>query len=172
MTHTPLKIALVTDIHNGPDLATKKGLKAMDLLRDFCSAAADWDADILVDMGDRYSDIDRAQDLHHLWQVARAFKAIDLPRGHIMGNHDQENLGPDDHARVLETDMASRVVRLKNIALVFWQANIRNFWPHGLNLLQTDLGLAGSHPLPDLRPLYCLYPCSPGFRCHERAPLL
>lgn len=132
-------MALVTDIHNGPDHGTKIGTAAMDLLKKFCTFSMDFSADMVVDLGDRVSDIDPQTDLQHLQEVADIFNTLDIPRGHIMGNHDHENLTPRENAQALGVDMTSRVMVINGFHLVFWQANTKDFWPDGLNLLSCDL---------------------------------
>ena len=134
-----LKIAIITDIHHGPRHFTKLGDTAITLLENFCTFAGEWRADIAVDLGDRISDIDHPTDRKHLHQVATVFHRLRMPRGHILGNHDRENLKVEDNAELLGVDMISRVVRLNGFNLVFWQANTQNFWPDGLNLLPGDL---------------------------------
>ena len=57
MPRSQLKIAVVTDIHHGAISKTKIG-PALGLLNNFVNFANEWDADIVVDPGDRISDRD------------------------------------------------------------------------------------------------------------------
>ncbi len=134
-----IKLSLVTDIHHGPDHGTKIGTASLELVEEFCTFSTQWSADMVVDLGDRISDIDRQTDTQHLQEIADTFKRLDLPRGHILGNHDLENLNPKKNAQALGVDMASRVVMLNGYHLIFWQASTKDFWPDGLNLPSCDL---------------------------------
>lgn len=134
-----IKIAIVTDIHNGSDHFTKKGSAALSLLKDFCDFAEGWNADIIMDTGDRIIDVDLASDKKHLNEVAQVFSTLTMQRGHLLGNHDVENLTPEDNADLLNVSMGSRIITINGYHLVIWQANTCNYWPDGLDLKPKDL---------------------------------
>ncbi|NLG68622.1 MAG: hypothetical protein GX496_03510, partial [Firmicutes bacterium] len=58
-----LRLALVTDIHHGPDKPTRPGSVAPGLLRRFVEVVNDEvRPDLVVDLGDRIDNVDPAQD--------------------------------------------------------------------------------------------------------------
>ena len=52
------RIAIVTDIHHGAPSHTKRGDTALDLLGQFADWANAQKPDLVLDLGDRISDID------------------------------------------------------------------------------------------------------------------
>ena len=139
MRNRNIKIAIVSDIHFGPDVLTKKGSLAGELLKEFCSFANNWPADVAVDLGDRISDIDHDSDYSHQQIVSSIFQKLLMPRFHLLGNHDIENLTEADNQAILQQTIKSQIVEMNGFQLVIWQANTSNFWPAGLNLRQNDL---------------------------------
>lgn len=134
-----LTIAVVSDIHNGVKHGTKSGPDALRLLRRFCDFAQENKADLILDLGDRISDIDPAQDLKHLQEIANIFRTLSIPRLHLLGNHDREHLSIGNHSNTLGASMESRIVACNGWNIVVWQANTKGFWPDGLNLCPSDL---------------------------------
>ncbi len=135
----PLKLALVTDIHNGPDSPTKKGTQALTLLRDFAAFVAEEKPDLVLELGDRISDIDRETDYDCLTQVAAVFAGMAPPRYHLLGNHDRVFLDTADNERALGQSMASTSLDLKGWRLTFWQADVRMSPSHIPALTEADL---------------------------------
>ena len=64
-----LKIAVITDIHHGPDRYSKKGDVALDLLEKAIRQANAMDIGLVVDLGDRISNTDVEADREHLARV-------------------------------------------------------------------------------------------------------
>ena len=120
-----LKLALVTDIHNGKDTPTKKGGRALPLLRDFADFVSRELPDLVVELGDRISDIDPATDYRCLEEVAAVFQGLGVPCRHLLGNHDQVYLSREDNERALGQKLTSGSHDLKGWHLVFWQADVR-----------------------------------------------
>lgn len=83
-----LKIALLTDIHHGPDNALVQGGAALPLLEHSLKALHQQSPDVLIDLGDRISDISSEFDAERMAQVASLFETLSLPRHHLLGNHD------------------------------------------------------------------------------------
>lgn len=135
----PLRIAVVTDIHHGPDHFTKKGSAALPLIEAFAGFARDARADLVLDLGDRISDDSRDVDLRLEQEVAEAFRAVDVPRFHIVGNHDRDHLTVEDNERIFDRAMRNETVDLGAWRLVLWQADTRIRRPGGLVLTEHDL---------------------------------
>jgi hypothetical protein len=57
-----MKIAIITDIHHGPQSHTKEpGWDALQVMRDCIWHAGEQGADLILDLGDRISDTNRGQ---------------------------------------------------------------------------------------------------------------
>lgn len=104
-----LELAIITDIHYGPDSETVKGSDAPRLLEHNLRFLAEKSPDLLVDMGDRLTDVDVGIDRTRLEQVAGLFQSFDMSRQHLCGNHDtlprelQETLlGGSLHSRSID----------------------------------------------------------------------
>jgi Icc protein len=119
----PLKLAIVTDIHHGEDKLTKRGSAALGLLDNFFAFAGDWGADLIVDLGDRISDIDAETDRGLMQDVARKFQGLNTPQAHVNGNHDVAFLGEDANLAQFREPAGGRVLELKGWRLIFWMAD-------------------------------------------------
>lgn len=97
-----LKLALVTDIHNGRDSLTNKGAAAKTLLQEFAQFVQDEQPDLIVELGDRISDSGLAVDTENASQIAAQFKAMCVPSRHLLGNHDMAYLSREDNERILK----------------------------------------------------------------------
>jgi 3',5'-cyclic-AMP phosphodiesterase len=84
----PLRLGIVTDIHDGQDSATLRGSTAPEALRRCLDALRAWEPDLLVDLGDRLTDEAPDVDLQRLHTLAAAFAASGMRREHLRGNHD------------------------------------------------------------------------------------
>jgi len=118
-----VRIHLVTDIHYGPDVAVKKGETALWLLDGFVRRANDMNPDLVVDLGDRISDVDRERDFLREQEVGRIFSDLDIPSRHIVGNHDVVNLTAMDNEKALGARVSSNSIDIGGYHLVFWNAN-------------------------------------------------
>lgn len=132
------RLAFVTDIHHGRDTATKKGSTALALLEEFRRFAADARVDAVIDMGDRISDVDRETDLGLEREVAEAFAAFDLPRFHIVGNHDRDFLSVADNEGIFGQDLNHRCIDLGSWRIAFWQADSLIRRPGGFLYAEAD----------------------------------
>ena len=65
-----LKLAIVTDIHHGPNKLTKVGAAALPLLQDFRAFVEGYQPHFIAELGDRISDIDPQTDREQLRKVA------------------------------------------------------------------------------------------------------
>ncbi|NKB55159.1 MAG: HAD-IIA family hydrolase [Alphaproteobacteria bacterium] len=123
MTET-LKLAVVTDIHHGPDRYTKKGAAALPLLRAFSDRVAAGAFDLVVDLGDRISNVDRDTDLQFMAEVASVFEEIGIPREHLLGNHDLHYISAGENEAIMGRSLGSHSIDLKGQHLVFWQHDL------------------------------------------------
>ncbi|MCB0992291.1 MAG: metallophosphoesterase [Acidimicrobiales bacterium] len=134
-----LRLALVTDIHCGRESLTKKGSLAPELLDRFAGFVADYEPDMVVELGDRITDTDPEADRAALDAVARSFDAVAAPRAHLMGNHDLVHLTVDENQELLAHPMASASVDLAGWHLVFWQADPSMSGAHEPTIAPDDL---------------------------------
>ena len=120
-----LRLAVVTDIHHGPDTRTKCGNAALGLTRDFVEAVNALQPDAVVELGDRISDVDPETDRRLANEIAEVLTEIRCPRFHVNGNHDLENLSVADNAEILGQALDHQVVALGEWDLVLWRADPR-----------------------------------------------
>ena len=135
----PLRLALVTDIHHGEDKLTKQGKSALSLLDSFLSFAVDWGADMIVELGDRISDVNRETDSQLLAEVASRFEGLNTPHSHLHGNHDVAFLGANVNSETFSQPASSYSVEMKGWRLIFWQADTFIPWPETFRIRQSDL---------------------------------
>lgn len=121
----PLRLALVTDIHHGKPSFTKKGPEALGLLEQFVAFANRERPDYVIDLGDRITDVDRATDRDLTAEVAEVFAKLEVPRRHILGNHDVAFMEIADNEAMLGHAMAHASVDVGDYHLVFWQMDTR-----------------------------------------------
>ncbi len=134
-----LKLAIVTDIHHGPNKLTKVGAAALPLLQDFRAFVEDYQPHFIAELGDRISDIDPQTDREQLEKVAEHFVGLPSPHWHLMGNHDRVHLSIADNAEVLGHDMGHHSIDLAGRHLVFWQMDCQIHRPQGFLPNQADL---------------------------------
>ena len=134
-----LKLALVTDVHHGPDTGSKRGSRALDLLADFVGFAEASGADAVVDLGDRISDVDATTDRRLMAEVAAVLRRCRLPRHHLLGNHDCAFLGAAENEAALGAPQTHHAVDLKGWHLVFWQAHTHIAFPDTFSIRRSDL---------------------------------
>lgn len=138
-TASRLKLAIVTDIHHGPVSKTKRGDEALPLLHKFVDFANEWDADLVIDLGDRISDKDNATDRGLTADVAGAFQRVSIPRRHLAGNHDLEFMSRAEGEELLGTSLVSESVDINGFHLVFWQAGVKYDRQDGFTLTEGDI---------------------------------
>ena len=101
-----MKIAIITDIHHGPQSHTKAdGWDALQVVRDFIGHAGEQHADLILDMGDRISDTTRDADRQVAAEVAEVFTSFAGPRHHLLGNHDVANMTVADNEEIFAQSM-------------------------------------------------------------------
>lgn len=137
-----VRIALVADIHHGAPSLTKRGDCALDLMTDFARFSNDARPDLVIDLGDRISDIARDRDLELEAEVAEAFRAVEAPICHINGNHDRDHLAVEDNERILGQALGHHTIDIGGWRIVLWRAEtlIRRSGNHGsFHLPEADL---------------------------------
>ncbi len=134
-----LRLAVVTDVHHGPEHETKIGGCALELMSLLIDQINRGDFDAVIEMGDRVSDVDPDTDRAHLQQLSELFMRLNPPRYHLLGNHDVVHLSREENARLLETDMNSAYVDTDFIRLVFWQPEVRLTGNGGFPLLEDEV---------------------------------
>ena len=139
MPRSQLKLAVVTDIHHGPQSKTKMGPAAIGLLNEFVDFANDWGADIVIDLGDRISDRNNESDRALTADVAGIFQRIGTQRRHILGNHDLEYMTVEENEKLLGVAMSSESIDVNGYHLVFWQADTHIDRDEGFHLNDDDL---------------------------------
>jgi len=141
-----LRIAVVTDIHHGPTRHTKRGADALPLLKEFRTHVSAGNFDLVVDLGDRISNVDHDTDLQLEAEVISVFEEIDVPREHILGNHDLHYISAKENEEILKRPLVSHSIDVKGGHLVFWQQDLSGDFPESpipsqpdLDWLRTDL---------------------------------
>lgn len=116
-----MRLAVLSDLHLGPDTGSKRGSLGPALLQAFLAHAQRTSADVLLDLGDRVNEVDAEQDRDHLRRVASAFARVAIPRVHLLGNHDLHHLSHADNARILDAPMHSEPIDLGPAGGVPWR---------------------------------------------------
>lgn len=134
-----IRIAIISDIHHGTDLCTKKSGSALALMAEFSAFCAEAKPDFVIDLGDRISDVDRQTDLQLEKEVAEAFRPIDFPKRHICGNHDRDFLTVADNEAIFEASMGHATIDLGEWTLVFFAPDTVLHKPDGFRMAEADL---------------------------------
>jgi HAD superfamily hydrolase (TIGR01450 family) len=114
---------MIGDIHHGPAVETKDGGAALCLLGNFIKESNSLSSDMVVDLGDRISDVDRDTDFRSEQEVGRVFSESNAPVRFILGNHDVVNLTAADNEDALGASMAHGSADIGGFHLVFWNAH-------------------------------------------------
>jgi 3',5'-cyclic-AMP phosphodiesterase len=148
-----LKIAVITDIHHGPISHTKaEGWQGLPVIERFVEHAVSSKADLMLDLGDHISDVNRDLDGKHMAEVVSILSRYDGPRYHLLGNHDVVNLSVEENEEIFGMSLASREVDLGDHRLILWQPGVKfseetGFSPTGIHLeWLTDTLSSGHNP--------------------------
>lgn len=135
-----MKIAIITDIHHGPQSHTKEaGWDGLPVLRQFIERAIAEKVDLVLDLGDHISDTTHANDYRMASEVAEIFKTFPGKRVHVLGNHDVSNLSVADNEAIFDQSMASSVTDLGDVRLIAWQPDVKITMGIGFNKASTHL---------------------------------
>lgn len=132
-----LRLALIADVHAGPDQGSKQGSAAFALLERVLRDVAAAEPDLVIDLGDRITEVDPDTDARHAACVARAFAALPTPRAHLLGNHDVHHLTPERNEAILEHPQRHHARTRDGFHLVFFYPDCR-YVPHLGNLRLGD----------------------------------
>ncbi len=135
----PLRIAIVSDIHYGPDRYSKKGDEALALLENFVRQVNALKVDLVVDLGDRISNTDRDTDLNHLKAVSSKFQLLNVEHCHLIGNHDVVHMLISEQEEIMDTSLHHQSMDKSGWHLVFWNASCVLHRAAGFRLEQGDL---------------------------------
>jgi len=138
----PLRIAIVADIHHGAPSLTKRSDAALALMSEFATFVKAEQPDLVLDLGDRISDVDHKTDLKLEQEVADVFASINTPVHHVCGNHDRDHLSVADNENLLGQKLANEVLQLGDWNVALWRADTkitRSPEQHGFHLPETDL---------------------------------
>jgi len=86
-----LKLAIITDLHLGPDQRLKLGSRSASILEDFRALCDAERPDLVVDLGDLIANTSRTEDLARIGECAAIYRTFAHPVEHIVGNHDEIN---------------------------------------------------------------------------------
>ena len=137
-----LRIAVVADIHHGAPSHTKRGDAALELMGAFADWANAQAPDVVLDLGDRISDVDTDTDLQLQADVAAAFKSVEAPVHHLCGNHDRDHLSVAQNEEIFGQSLANEVMDIGTWQLALWRADAkisRTPEHRGFKLPETDL---------------------------------
>lgn len=136
-----IKIAVVTDIHHGKESTSKKGESALSLMAAFASFVAENKPDLVLDLGDRISDMDPETDLELEREVNAAFVPIRelAPVFHICGNHDRDFLSIAQNEEIFGQTLRNQVHDVGGIRVVLWRADTVISRPLGFNCPDSDI---------------------------------
>lgn len=137
-----LRIAIVADIHHGAPSHTKCGDAALPLMARFTGWANTEAPDMVLDLGDRISDVDESTDLRLETEVAETFKTVTAPVHHTCGNHDRDHLSVAQNEEILGQSLQNEVLDAGDWQIALWRADARiSRAPErrGFNLPEADL---------------------------------
>lgn len=134
-----LTIAIIADIHFGADLGTKKGSAAKEQFQKFIRWQKALNPDLVVDLGDRISDIGKEGDIELMSEVAQWFKEIEAPVAHLMGNHDSHFLSATENSEILGSSCEKRSIDLEGYHLIFFNTRCYLDQDKGLSFDKADL---------------------------------
>jgi 3',5'-cyclic-AMP phosphodiesterase len=133
-----MRIAIISDIHFAGAPAGQFDVRPV------VEAFIDWanrlGADLLLDLGDRIDDIDRATDLQNAGALARIFEHFKGQRVHLLGNHDVVNLTGEDHRQLFGRLPGHQTIDLGECRLLAWEPSVRLDRKLGFPSAGQDLG--------------------------------
>jgi 3',5'-cyclic-AMP phosphodiesterase len=134
-----LKLAVVTDIHHGPTRFTKLGALAVPLLERVRDKISELDVDLVVDLGDRISNVDHDTDLGLMRDVMSVFDGVETRHEHLLGNHDLHYLSRQENEEILGCSLSSHSFDLKGWHLIFWQLDLSHGYEKNATPSESEL---------------------------------
>jgi 3',5'-cyclic-AMP phosphodiesterase len=112
-----LTLAIITDIHSGLDNTYIRGSAALPLLDEALRELSKHTPDLLVELGDRTNDDSLEIRQQQVRDLGQRFQALELPRHHLLGNHDF--LPREEQEELLKTQLSNHSVVVNGWQLVF-----------------------------------------------------
>ncbi|MDD3287483.1 MAG: metallophosphoesterase [Alphaproteobacteria bacterium] len=134
-----LTVAIVSDVHHGPDRGTKKGSDTLQTFHRFVSFVEKINPDFSVDLGDRISDTNHDTDAQYMKEIAQEFRKVPGDLFHLLGNHDLAKLSPQENKDILFGKVASFSMDRKGFHIVFWNTNPKLDEARGFSSQDEDL---------------------------------
>lgn len=148
-----LKAGIITDIHYGIDIGSKLGSKAPRLMTAFTKAAALYQPDFVVDIGDRISGRNPRDDRSCMEALQTYFSRINAPVYTVIGNHDVRFLTRADNEQITGNPATSWSLDRGDFHLLFWNPEIiRDAYglhvrPEDIDWLRQDLSATDKRTL-------------------------
>lgn len=133
-----LTAAIITDIHYGPDTGSKLGSKAERLMVAFSTAVKKYGPAFVVDMGDRISGRNPADDRRHMQSLQSHFNLLSMPVHTLIGNHDIRHLSRQENQDITGSPATSWSMDRNNVHFVFWNPEAEKNG-NGLNVTEADM---------------------------------
>lgn len=133
------RLCLVADVHHGDQSHTKLGHTAERLMEEFTAFCNRQAPDLVIDLGDRISDVDHATDLKLEREAAQFFSPINSPVKHICGNHDRDHLSVAENEEILGQALGNEVVDLDDWQIIIFRADTFIHRPGGFKMPERDL---------------------------------
>jgi 3',5'-cyclic-AMP phosphodiesterase len=133
-----VRFATLTDVHYGPDAGAKYGSKADGLLDVFAKAAADYNFDLVVDIGDRVTAHDHDEAAANMRSVKDKYNKVAAPLEGVNGNHDLLHLTPGENAEIMGFPGTSHSRDVNGYHFVFWNPPM-DLSSSGLHMSQEEL---------------------------------
>ena len=119
------RLAVVTDVHYGPPVFTKRGDCAPELMRQFATFVAEVNVSHVLDLGDRINDVDHQADQRNMQAVAEMFRSLPKPTIHINGNHDVDQLTVAENENFLRQSLGHETIDVGSWRIVVWRVDSR-----------------------------------------------
>lgn len=138
-----MKAAIITDLHAGPDVYSRKGImykaghRAPDIARDFVKATNRRQVDISIEAGDRISWDSQSVDIQNMQIIGRIFSKLKAPHYYIPGNNEYRNLNASQISNLTGSPTSSHSVCIKGIRFIFWNTVLNT--GKGLSIPRSDL---------------------------------
>jgi len=134
-----IRIAIVTDIHNGPNIANKQGTDALRLTEAFIKAANNYAPDFTLEMGDRISAVSPQEDRKNMSDIADAFQKLNGDIISINGNNDLCFLDNADNEKILGRPLKTFAMDKDGARFIFLNWKMDNYPSANMQIKQEEL---------------------------------
>ncbi len=122
-----LRIAVVTDIHFGFDTPGRLGSRAPALVENFVRTTNEFQADLILDLGDRITSQSHDLDKSFLRRLREKYAEAAAPCHGVMGNNDLRNISALDNHILLGFAPESNSFDLNGFHLALWNPDVTNY---------------------------------------------